>query len=341
MKLYTIKEIAKLAGVSAGTVDRVLHNRGKVSPDKEEKVKKVLERIDYRPNPVARSLKLNKRFRLAVLMPDDDLDEYWKPCFEGVNELESDLLEKGIFVEVLKYAPDDPEDFRRQCVASLDLNPDGVVLGALFMHESKEFLDQLVVRDIPFNLFNTYIEGAAYTSFVGQDLVQSGRTAAHLFESYLPKPKSLLVLHMEEEFENAFHMQQKEKGFRAFFIEKNEDVEIHTINIKTESISSAAEEIRQLSATGLKGIFVTTSKAHLIVDIVDDVPIIGYDLIQENVRNLRTGKIKFLIYQNPRSQAHQGLSLLSDFLLKDIAPPKRRLLPIEIISSENILSYQY
>jgi LacI family transcriptional regulator len=40
MKNYTIKEIARMAGVSAGTVDRVLHNRGSVSADKEAKGEK-------------------------------------------------------------------------------------------------------------------------------------------------------------------------------------------------------------------------------------------------------------------------------------------------------------
>lgn len=40
---YTIKDIARMAGVSAGTVDRVLHNRGDVSEKSKEKVQKVLD----------------------------------------------------------------------------------------------------------------------------------------------------------------------------------------------------------------------------------------------------------------------------------------------------------
>ena len=103
MKIYTIKEIAKMADVSSGTVDRVLHKRGKVSPDKEERVRKILKEIDYRPNQVARSLKLNKRYRFVVLMPDDELDEYWKPCYTGINELKSSFEEKGITIHISKY----------------------------------------------------------------------------------------------------------------------------------------------------------------------------------------------------------------------------------------------
>ncbi|MDE6857713.1 MAG: LacI family DNA-binding transcriptional regulator, partial [Alistipes sp.] len=44
-----IKDIARLAGVSAGTVDRVLHNRGNVSPPARRAVESVLEHVDYRP----------------------------------------------------------------------------------------------------------------------------------------------------------------------------------------------------------------------------------------------------------------------------------------------------
>ena len=44
---YTIKDFARMAGVSAGTVDRVLHNRGDVSPQSKAKVQKVLDEIHY------------------------------------------------------------------------------------------------------------------------------------------------------------------------------------------------------------------------------------------------------------------------------------------------------
>lgn len=64
-----IIDIAKLAEVSPGTVDRVLHNRGKVSPEKRAKVEKVLKEINYEPNMVARVLASKKVYRFAVLAP--------------------------------------------------------------------------------------------------------------------------------------------------------------------------------------------------------------------------------------------------------------------------------
>ena len=47
--VVTINDVAKAAGVSKGTVDRVIHNRGEVSPKSREAVLKVIEELGYKP----------------------------------------------------------------------------------------------------------------------------------------------------------------------------------------------------------------------------------------------------------------------------------------------------
>lgn len=343
MKIYTIKEIAKMAGVSSGTVDRVLHNRGKVSPDNEQRVRGILKEIEYKPNQFARSLKLNKRYNLVVLMPNDDLDEYWKPCFEGINELKNSFDEKGISVHILKYSPIDHDDFITKSKNSLELHLDGVLLGALFLKESKRYIRLLEEKKIPFCLINTAVEDTNFHTFVGHNLIQSGRTAAHLFDNILSENGSLLIVHLEEEFENAFHMQQKEKGFRDYFKDKGISRKIETINFKANGSGANLSQLKEKLINEVAGIFVTTSKAHLIAEIGLDpgIPIIGYDLLFRNVQHLKNNKIKFLIYQNPKLQAYQGLSLLSEYVMKSVTHPKEMYLPIEIISSENVDSYHF
>ena len=65
---YTIKDIAQMAGVSAGTVDRVLHNRGDVSQKSKEKVQKVLDEINYQPNVFAIGLAAKKKYTIKTSM---------------------------------------------------------------------------------------------------------------------------------------------------------------------------------------------------------------------------------------------------------------------------------
>jgi LacI family transcriptional regulator len=52
----TLKQIAKLAGVSCSTVSRVINNRPGVSPSTRERVQKIVLECGYEPDPVARSL---------------------------------------------------------------------------------------------------------------------------------------------------------------------------------------------------------------------------------------------------------------------------------------------
>ena len=56
-----IKDIAALAGVSTGTVDRVLHNRGEVSQKSREKIEKILTELNYQPNIYATALASKKK----------------------------------------------------------------------------------------------------------------------------------------------------------------------------------------------------------------------------------------------------------------------------------------
>ena len=54
--MVTIKQIADLCGVSRGTVDRVLNNRGNVKPEKRELILEMAKKLHYRPNPAGKAL---------------------------------------------------------------------------------------------------------------------------------------------------------------------------------------------------------------------------------------------------------------------------------------------
>ena len=73
----TIKDIAARAGVSTGTVDRVLHNRPNVSKAALEKVNKALEEMDYRPNMYASALAYNKEYTFYCVLPKHEQEAYW------------------------------------------------------------------------------------------------------------------------------------------------------------------------------------------------------------------------------------------------------------------------
>ena len=79
-----IKDIAKRAGVSVGTVDRVLHNRPNVSKKAREKIENALKELDYKPNMYASALAYNKSYTFACIIPKHASEAYWEEVEEGV-----------------------------------------------------------------------------------------------------------------------------------------------------------------------------------------------------------------------------------------------------------------
>ena len=66
----TVKTLAKAAGVSRGTVDRVLHNRGSVKKELALKIKTLAKELGYVPNRAGRALSgIRDRFKIGVLLP--------------------------------------------------------------------------------------------------------------------------------------------------------------------------------------------------------------------------------------------------------------------------------
>jgi LacI family transcriptional regulator len=70
MKKITIKEIAKITGVSSATVSRVLNDNGRFSEETRKKVLDAIEKFEYRPNVVAKSLRTSRSKTIGVIVPD-------------------------------------------------------------------------------------------------------------------------------------------------------------------------------------------------------------------------------------------------------------------------------
>jgi LacI family sucrose operon transcriptional repressor len=68
--MSTIKDVAKMAGVTVTTVSRVLNNRGYISDATRKKVHDAMEKLDYKPNELARSLFRKKSNIIGLIIPD-------------------------------------------------------------------------------------------------------------------------------------------------------------------------------------------------------------------------------------------------------------------------------
>jgi LacI family transcriptional regulator len=347
-KSIGIKDIARLSGVSTGTVDRVLHKRGKVSPEAAQKVLSTLERINYRPNFLARNLGSNKVQRIAVLIPNSNTDEYWYQCKQGIDRAAKEWEHFNIELNYFLFDLNNRESFNYAAEQVIEASPNGVLIAPLFYSEALSCFSRLKNQNIQYVLFNTDIKDAQPLSFIGQNSFHSGRLAAELLHMHMSPAESstFAIVHIEEDLPNSVHLVEKENGFREYV----KEITSHEIKPITYTLGSPADHDfrsqldRLFAVPDLKGIFVSTSKAFEVASFMTTykkkhVRIVGYDLLSKNLFYLKRGMIDFLIHQNPKRQAFQGVSTLANYLIfnKDIKP--RNLFPLDVITRENLSSH--
>lgn len=87
---YTIYDVAKKAGVSIATVSRVLNNSGLVSEKTQQRVKKVIEELNYSPNIIASALTKKSTFTIGLLIPDIS-NPFYSELSRGVEDASNDF----------------------------------------------------------------------------------------------------------------------------------------------------------------------------------------------------------------------------------------------------------
>jgi LacI family transcriptional regulator len=343
-----IKDIAEMSGVSIGTVDRVLHNRGEVNRYTYDRVMTYVKKLGYTPNLLAKSLALKKNFTIATLIPDaGDNNPYWDKPLAGISRARAELKDFNTRISVYNYDAGKEKSFIRQFDAVLADNPDGIVLAPHFQHVAADFLNRCAVLQIPVILIDTDLEHCSRLSYFGQDAWQSGEVAARLMHYSLPAGSRLLVLKLAWNKAFTRHLQLREKGFLNYF-KKNvrSGMQTHSmeIDLSLEDEPDLTLQAILTSGENVGGIFVTNSRIHKVAQIISKIGrkkifLIGYDLTAENLSCLRKGLIDFLICQKPEEQGYNSTMAMFNYLLNRKTIVKINYSPIDIIVKENVEFY--
>ena len=112
----TVTEIAEIAGVSTGTVDRVIHNRGRVSDETRKKINQIIDEHGYSPDPIARFLKKKSEFKIGVLIPAiSEESGYWKSIYDGIlDACVNDYAAFGFKIELFGFKRPDSASLKSQ-----------------------------------------------------------------------------------------------------------------------------------------------------------------------------------------------------------------------------------
>jgi LacI family transcriptional regulator len=343
-----IKDIAELASVSPGTVDRVLHNRGEVKEETRIKVLKIIEDLGYTPNILAKSLASKKVYKIFVLIPDgSDENPYWQKPLKGIDMAREELGHFSTDVITLTYTIDDTSDFKRKFSEVLSKNPDGVIFTPHFVESSKEYLNTCKERNIPVLFLDSNLENEKVLGYFGQDAISSGKLAASLMKYSLKEDCSVVVLKLTKNQATSFHLIKREKGFLDAIAENNKfQIETISYEINLSKENELFTTIKKIISEhkNVKGVFVTNSRVHKAAEVLKqlgkrDLLLIGYDLVQQNINFLNEGVINFLICQKPEDQGYRSVLALFNYVLSQKKVERVNFSPIDIITKENLSFY--
>ena len=349
MAKIRIKDIAEQAGVSVGTVDRVLHNRGEVAEETKTKILEIAKINNYQPNLIARALTSKKQCVFASLLPTPTEENiFWRKPLDGISEAAEELEQFQVIVEKFFFENYNEQDFIAQTETILKLNPAGVVFSPIFTKESLAFTKKLDRKGIPYVFIESRLENSNYLAYVGSDGDNSGRVAANLIDFGISKDADILVVNLAKNLENVLHLNQRTQGFLSYFMDKgkNEGLKI-TIEIaksKSELITDKLNHILKQNQN-IKAIFTTGSKAYKIARYLDsnqlnDIVLVGFDPIEKNIHYLNKGSINFLIGQHPYQQGFKAVKKLFEHVLMHHKINKDEYLPVDIINCESIKLYK-
>ncbi len=341
---FGIKQIAELANVSIGTVDRVLNDRPGVSKVTAKRIKDIIKKSGYQKNTVASRLKLAsyKKLVIAVLIPEaSDNWSFWKMPKLGIDRALEEL--KGLGVVVKYYSFADPLSFAMESAKIIAQDYNAVISVPFFREESNSLLQRATMRGIPVVFLDTEVEldGKAY--FVRQNSHNAGLVAARLLRGLVGNDGSYFVVNMINARGPHANNQQRENGFREFFQHEpnGSEVVIKTINHPLQSTFEVSSEIATwFKKEGPKGVFVTNARSFLLPKIfktygVKNTFIVGFDINDQNKACLLQNEIHFLIDQKPELQGYSAIKGLFKYLTEKDDSELGMDIPVEIIVKEN------
>ena len=326
--MATIKEIAALAGVSRGTVDRVLNHRGSVNPATAERIEKIARELDYKPNVAGLVLAAQKKkLKLGVILFSPE-NPFYLDVFEGVSSKAEELAGYNCTVIVKQIA----SSVEAQLSAIEELVAEeinGIALAPYNDSRIRDKINLLSEQGIPVVTLNTDIENTRRIAYVGSHYTKRGSTAAGLLR---------LMTHGEVHVgiitgsSNILCHTERIAGFTESLkpfsdtIHIAEIVEVHDDEFesyeKTTALLKRHPEINALyfAAGGVYG----GCRSVKALGLQNQMRIVAYDMVPTTKELLRQGIISAVICQQPKLQGSKPLALLFTYLTTGELPDREQ-----------------
>lgn len=322
----TLQDIAERAGVSRGTVDRAMNNRGRIRPEVAERIRKIADEMGYRPNRAGKALAMARRSVCIGVILQEVETAFMRGILDGIKAASEELEHLGasvILKEIeglnTKAVIDAMEELRVRRVHAIALNPS-------MNKRTKETIDRFVTEHgIPIVTFNTDLEDCRRLCYIGQNTYQCGRAAAGLMGEIIGGEGKVAVITGHEVNPS---LKKRVEGFRDEIDVRFPKIEIVGVQYAYNSDTIAENLTRELMEQypEIKGLFLTVNVEQGVCAALEkegkigNVKIISNDLNENNCKMLRDGKVTFMLEQNARVQGYEPVMVLFRLLFDGEKP---------------------
>lgn len=314
----TIKEIAKLAGTSRATVDRVIHNRGNVNKDLEEKIKKIIKETNFTVNEFGRGLvNLGKKFHIYLIINSIG-NEFFETVLNSMIATASQFKNITLVIDKLK-GYNEKEQVKSIKKAKNNSNIDLLIITPI---NSEQVINELKDIEIPIITVNNDLE-IERLAFVGCNYINSGEIAGDLAKLTLNKDDNILIV--AGSFKLIGH-KQRVSGFQSnlnkysnnyhFDVIENEDDDLTSYNIVKQHIAHKKYDLIYFCAGGIKG------GIKAVQEVNKDLKIITVDETKAVIESLKKDLIIGTVTQQPLKQGSAAINLAIDYLIYGKKPKK-------------------
>ena len=331
----TIKDIAVIANVSRGTVDRALNNRAGVNPNVAKKILKIADDLGYRPNKAGKALAARKKTTIIGMALPSIKNPFFKDVIAGAMRAGHEFADYGLKVIIKEYKGFSVE---KQLNAIEELEKEGINALCIVPMEDPaiiEKIDRLYEKNIPVIALNSDLHNSRRLCFVGNDYQKSGRTAAGMFGLITGGHANVLIVTGSVKM---LGHNQRISGFGELIHEKYPDINIVDVIACNDDDNEAHDKVLKALNENPKidSLYITAAGQLGSVKAVrdsgrnKDFPIICFDDTETNKELLKKGDIRALICQEAFRQGYEPIKILFELLI-NARKPKYENIYTEIV----------
>lgn len=321
----TIRSIAEACGVSRGTVDRVLNNRGRVHPDTEERIRRTAQELGYKPNTLGKALASRKKeLKIGIILCSTG-NEFYNDLIRGIEQAQEENQDYGLQII---YRSMKGYDAARQLelMEELEGQINCLLLNAINDRRIAQKIREFINQGIGVITVNTDIEDSGRLAYVGVDVPECGRIACGLMGLITQgRAHTAIVTGSLSVLEHT----QRIEGYREILERRYPKMEIvKIIEAQDDDITAFIETNKLLQEyPQTDTLFLAASGAAGVCRAVkeqgrEDIIIIACDSSPTVVQLMQEGLIKATITQQPWQQGYRALQMAVEYLVYGMVEEK-------------------